>query len=171
MPELETRLRCLLVPLADRLWLVPSAVVAEVTGAAQLSQVPGAPHWLLGEFSWRRQALPVISVEAIGGAERRRGLRNKVVVLYSLKRMVDLPYYGVQTAGNPRVFRATSETVATREVAVPRGHRSLQGVMIDGKEDAWIPDLEGIEDLICRYYSAATRDPTTRPDTAARITT
>ncbi|HBZ98965.1 MAG TPA: chemotaxis protein, partial [Pseudomonas sp.] len=53
----------LLMPLADRMLLVPNVAVAELIPYRAPQAVQGMPAWFLGQVQWRDLSLPLLSFE------------------------------------------------------------------------------------------------------------
>ncbi len=147
MPETDDTLRGVLLPLAEESLLVPSPVVVEVTGFSEPEADDRWPSWVLGVFRWRRQLLPLVSMEKALGWERppRQSRRKRIVILRTLDRHPELPCYGLLVRGTPRVvplFRGAlypSHSTTVSETFV------RQRVDLFDTETAIIPDLEALQ--------------------------
>ena len=76
----------LLMPLADRILLLPNVAVAELIPyrAPQVSE--GMPDWFLGQIAWRDLRLPLLSFEAASGAQAQLGKLQETVAVDVLHR-------------------------------------------------------------------------------------
>ena len=72
----------LLMPLADRMLLVPNVAVAELIPYRAPQAVQGMPAWFLGQVQWRDLSLPLLSFEAASSGEPQPvGSTARVAVL------------------------------------------------------------------------------------------
>lgn len=144
-PALD-RIHALEIPLRGSTLLVPSANIAEVISVGALTPVPLAPAWLLGAFTWRTLAVPVISFEALMGANATAPSQAaKVVVLYPLSGRRDWEFYAVLTHAEPHPqtvdpARATPATSAE----LPDTPYIAAGLKLGGRLLV-IPDLEALK--------------------------
>lgn len=97
------RIHTVEIPIAGMSLLVPSASIAEVANVPVLTPIPFSATWLLGALSWRQQALPVVSFEAlIGLPVEPVGAGSKVVVFYPLTGRKEWEFFGMLSAFEPR---------------------------------------------------------------------
>lgn len=133
----------LLIPLRDRLLLLPNVSVAEIVPVSQVSPVNDVPEWYLGNCVWREQKVPIISFEALNGEEKANvNQRTRFAVLNSTGLSDDLPFIAIVTQGIPRLARVSEEEISRREEACKPFE--LMCVSWAG-EDAIIPDLGRME--------------------------
>jgi purine-binding chemotaxis protein CheW len=64
----------------EALYALPSGAAAEVVNLPDLTAVPGAPAHVLGLFSLREELMPVVDLEASGGAVPLRTWKRAVVL-------------------------------------------------------------------------------------------
>lgn len=133
----------LLIPLRDRLLLVPNVSVAEIVPVSQVYPVSGVPNWYLGNCIWREQKVPLLSFEVLNG-EAKAGVNNRTrfAVLNSTGLSDDLPFLAIITQGIPRLARVNEEEISERDA--DRKPFELMHVSWAG-EDAIIPDITGME--------------------------
>ncbi|MAK75153.1 MAG: chemotaxis protein, partial [Pseudomonadales bacterium] len=63
---LET-LNSLIVPLRERLLLLPNVAVAELVGYRLSEEASGGPDWFLGRTLWRDQPVPMVDLDLLMG--------------------------------------------------------------------------------------------------------
>ena len=136
---------CLMVPVSKRLLLVPSTSVAEIVPFTAVSRVADAPDWLLGNYHWREQQVPLISFEQLNG-ENRPDLhsRCRVAVLNNTGQSDGLPFIAIMTQGIPRLARVTEEEIQQLDLTTDKKPFELMHVSLAG-EEAVVPDIVGME--------------------------
>ncbi len=155
MSEPAVSLRSLVIPLRDCALLVPSAVVAEVTGNVAPAPVPDVPDWVLGTIAWRRQVVPLVCMERAMGAaaDAEAGSpRDRIVILYGLGGAPALPFYGIVARDIPRVYRASAQTVRSAATAAPGRPLTLDEITLSPGDSAVIPDLDALETRLRQYF-------------------
>lgn len=144
--EAVTAIRSLLIPLEGEYLLVPNAAVAEILTYRESRKVPESPDWFIGMLSWRNQAIPVVSFEAIkGGKAPAANPRSRLAVFNTVgANPAYLRFYAMVTQGFPSLINIDSSSIA------PMGgeETSFEGVasqvLVAGRPAA-IPDLDHIE--------------------------
>lgn len=134
---------CLMVPITGKALLVPSVCIAEMVPFHSVTPVAKSPDWLLGNFYWREQQLPLISFEQMSGGSRP-DLHGKcrVAVLNTTGQSEKFPFLAIMTQGIPRLARVLEE-----EIQAQQGTEKpfeLMAVSLAG-EEAVIPDMAAIE--------------------------
>ena len=147
MPETEDSLRGVLIPLPEDSLLVPSPVVVEVTGFSEPEVDDRWPSWVLGVFRWRRQLLPLVSIEKALGWERppRQSRRKRIVILRTLDRHPELPCYGLLVRGTPRVVPLSRGALYPSQSSTVIETFVRQRVDLFDTETAIIPDLDALQ--------------------------
>lgn len=133
----------LLIPLRNRLLLLPNVSVAEIVPISQVSSVADAPVWYLGNCTWREQKVPVISFEALNGEEKANSnQRTRFAVLNTTGLSDDLPFIAIVTQGIPRLARVNEEEISERD----GDNKPFELMQVSwAGEDAVIPNLEKME--------------------------
>lgn len=139
----------LLIPLRDRLILLPNVSVAEIAPISEVTPQENAPHWYLGDFIWREERVPLLSFEVLNG-EPKDGVhqRTRFAVLNSTGLSDDLPFFAIVTQGIPRLARVNEEEIRERDG--DKKPFELMYVSWAG-EDAVIPDIGRMEQALLDY--------------------
>jgi chemosensory pili system protein ChpC len=140
------RVHTLEIPIGGLSLLLPSATIAEVVSAPELSHVPLAQPWLVGAIGWRTLAVPVVSFEALlGGTPSPRAVGSKVVILYPFPGRADWEFVGLLTASEPRPRSIDGgEVVAIDAADLPDSPYVASGLKHRGTVLA-IPDLDAMK--------------------------
>ena len=139
----------LLVPLRDRLLLLPNVSVAEIVPVSQVTPVLNAPDWYLGNCVWREQQVPLVSFESLNG-EEKAGISNRTrfAVLNTTGVSEDIPFLALITQGIPRLARINEEEISETDGATKPFE--LMQVSWAG-EAATIPNVSKIEQALVEY--------------------
>jgi chemosensory pili system protein ChpC len=103
---------------------------------------------LLGNIDWRGVRLPLISFEALNGAQQAAtDRRSRIAILNGIGGDEELPFFGVVTQGIPRLM--VLDNTAISVVSQPDNDYplALQQTLVQDQE-AIIPDQEKLEDMI-----------------------
>src|SRR5512144_3211568 len=104
MAERITEIYSLLVPLLDGRLIIPRSCVAEVVGFQNPSEMPGAPPWYLGMFSWGSRQIPLISFEGTCVLFfSPLSSRVRLGVLFALGSQIEGGYYGMVSQCFPQL--------------------------------------------------------------------
>lgn len=146
----QNDIRGVLIQTAGGRLLLPNATIAEVLSYAQPDPVEGAPGWLLGRMRWRGWQLPLVAFADMAGIARENAeLGSKVVVLKAMGGNPRAPYFALLTQGFPRLVTVSRDTVVADAGAaddvLPVG---VQARVMLNQDNALLPDLEGIEQMI-----------------------
>lgn len=143
----------LLVPIVDKLLLMPNVTVAEIVPVGQISPVENSPEWLLGEFFWRELTLPLISYELINGhAKPSINSRSRIAVINTTDEANELGFVALLTQGLPRLARVTPDEIAESKEAPADAYDEM--MVSWAGELAAIPAINRIE----QAYLAARKD-------------
>ncbi len=147
-------LSALLVPLAEELLVVPSAVVVEIIRRRDLVRPLRAPAWLLGMLHWHATPIPVLCFEALnGGALSDTGHGGRIVIMSTLGADAAWRNYAILAQGVPHLLLMTAADVHPDPARMP-GSAERMKVRVHG-QDAAIPDLDAIEAALREYCSDA----------------
>ena len=152
---------CLLIPNRGFRLILPNTSVAEIAPW----QEPQPQHtansdWVLGFFEWREQRLPLLSIHISDQmpAEDQQTF-SKIAVLNTVSENLGFTYYGVALCGIPKLVRVDREEISICNVQpnppVIPAPLTLQApgtkVTLEG-EEAWLPDLDYIEQQVTRLF-------------------
>jgi len=146
VPTLEkgSNVPCLLVPLLDRVLLLPSVAVAEMAPMRPVGSVANAPKWLLGFYEWRGARVPVLSFESInGGPLTPLNPQGRMAVLNNTGVNDKLPFVAVPTQGIPRMVRVNEEDIVENTDRQRQAFELLQVKL--GMEQFVIPNISALE--------------------------
>jgi chemosensory pili system protein ChpC len=145
MGERISEIYSLLVPLLDGRLIIPRSCVAEVVGFQSPSEMPGAPPWYLGMFSWGSRQIPLISFEGTS--------RTRVVVLFALGSQIEGGYYGMVSQGFPQLVRVSADILRPDPTRTFPERTPIISQVRMINEAPWIPDLERIEEMVAEETS------------------
>lgn len=131
----------LLVPLADRMLLVPNVAVAELIPYRAPQSAQGTPPWFLGQVSWRDLTLPLLSFEAASDGQPNTGSGSRVAVLNALGGRDHVKFIALLVQGIPRSVKVDPNLARSD---VPLAPLELDAVNL-GDVQARIPDLIALE--------------------------
>ena len=147
------RVRSLWVPLREMNLLLPNKAVAEIGSYRAPRAMPDTPKWLLGMVTWREREIPVISLESVCGlAGPSSPVFSRLMIVNSVRPGSPVEYYGIVTAGLPRLIQFGSDTADRVEVCDGEGLHSVAHV---GDELAGIPDLDCLQAMLEQLLEAA----------------
>lgn len=136
------RVSGLVLTLSDRRLLVPITAVAEVVNSVAVIReegVDGEP--LYGWIDWREERIPLLSFEALAGAERPAlDSGSRMVVLNAIHDVAELGFYALLLRALPHPLQVTPET-RLREC----GDALLTMETPDEDGVVSIPDFVGLE--------------------------
>ena len=132
----------LLMPLADRMLLMPNVAVAELIPYRAPQAVQGMPAWFLGQVQWRDLSLPLLSFEAASNGQAQP-VRNtaRVAVLNAVGGRDHVKFIALLVQGIPHSIKVDA-SLARADVAL--APLELDAVNL-GDVQARIPDLVGLE--------------------------
>jgi chemosensory pili system protein ChpC len=141
--------------------ILPNTSVAEiVTWQQPQPQHTTNSDWLLGFFEWREQRLPLLSIHIADQipAEGQQTF-SKIAVLNTVSENLGFTYYGIALCGIPKLVRVDREEISICNVqpdpSIIPAALTLRApgtkVTLDG-EEAWVPDLDYIEQQITRLF-------------------
>ncbi|EHY77638.1 chemotaxis protein [Stutzerimonas stutzeri ATCC 14405 = CCUG 16156] len=141
-PDAQSSLTGLLMPLADRMLLMPNVAVAELIPYRAPQPVQGMPEWFLGQVQWRDLSLPLLSFEAASsGQPQPVGSAARVAVLNAVGGRDHVKFIALLVQGIPHSIKVDA-SLARADVAL--APLELDAVNL-GDVQARIPDLIGLE--------------------------
>jgi chemosensory pili system protein ChpC len=132
----------LLMPLADRMLLMPNVAVAELIPYRAPQAVQGMPAWFLGQVQWRDLNLPLLSFEAASNGQAQPVSNTaRVAVLNAVGGRNHVKFIALLVQGIPHSIKVDA-SLARADVAL--APLELDAVNL-GDVQARIPDLVGLE--------------------------
>ena len=146
MDGIQDKVRSLWIPLREMNLLLPNVAVAEIGSYRAPEAQADMPEWFLGMVKWREQSIPVISLEAVCGLSvPSNPVFSRLMVVNSVLPDSPVEHYAIVTAGLPGLIQFGDETAD--EVAEDK-HDGLKCIVRIGNEEAVIPDLEYLQNLL-----------------------
>ncbi len=140
----EGEIACMLVPLLDRVLLLPTVTVAEMAPMHPVGSIPNAPNWLLGFYEWRSTRVPVIAYEGVnGGPVTPLNPQGRMAVLNNTGVDSRLSFIAIPTQGIPRMVRISEEDISENTRIDKRPYDKMP-VRV-GMEEFVIPDVAALE--------------------------
>lgn len=147
--EARPDIRGVLIQVAGARLLLPNATIAEVLSFADPEPIANAPDWLLGRIRWRGWQLPLVAFSRVAGiSSERGGLGSKVIVLKALGGDPKAPFFAVLTQGFPRLVTVSEASLVTEETDRSLLPRGVVARVTLNEDEALVPDLEQLEQLI-----------------------
>lgn len=148
-------LSCVLIPQRGVPLLLPNESVAEILRGGEVQPREEVPPWLLGTLVWRGLTIPVVNVAAVttdADVDPGRHEGGPLVVLNRSRALPTLPFYAMPTRGVPRLVRLLEEDLNLLVLEDPDSDAAALGLSVRlGSEEAFIPRLEAVEDLLLSY--------------------
>jgi chemosensory pili system protein ChpC len=111
---------------------------------------------LLGRIRWRGWQLPLIAFARLSGiAEEKGGLGSKVIILKALGGNAKSPFFALLTQGFPRLVTVARGALVAQEEGESSLPTGVRARVLLNEDDALLPDLEQIENLIGQALAAA----------------
>jgi len=141
----QAQLNGLLLPLADRLLLLPSAAVAEVIRyQSEPEPLDNALLGLLGQINWRGLKLPLISFETASTAQSSVA-NTQFAILNVTCEQARLKFFALQLQGHPHPILLDSTLTSNEEALLPL---ELAAVSLADGRIGKIPNLSALEDQL-----------------------
>lgn len=141
-------LRCIFLPLAQQMLVVPYSAVAEVVGYDNLQPVKTSVPGIIATLEWRGLRLPVLRLESLdkeNSAENGKNLRIAILNRITEK---GLDFLAVVLHGIPRMHRLKRSDVTF--VGPSKKPYLLMEVAVR-EQKAQIPNLEWIEKSVADF--------------------
>ena len=140
------KVRSLWVPIRDANLLLPNVAVAEISSYRVPSRLNGMPEWCLGTVKWQGNDIPVISIEAVCGlSQQSNPVFSRLMIMNSVRPDSQVSHYAIVTAGLPGLIQFGQDTADQVE---PCANDGLKCIVRIGNEDAIIPDLDFLQELL-----------------------
>lgn len=139
-----------LLTVGEQLLLVPNVSVAEIIDYSSIESDEDNPDWLLGNFVWREQIVPLISYEALNGESLPSQFSgSRIAIFNGLENSATMPFWGMLVQTTPRQMRVIPEELQQNN-DLDMGHADKMAVWVSG-EAATIPDLDRIEKELLKH--------------------
>lgn len=143
----------LLVPMVDRVLLIPTVTVAEMVTYAQPVRDPEAPDWYMGIVNWRDLQVPILCIEALnGGAVPKYDGKCRIAIMNNTGVDDGLPFIGIATQGIPRLSRVKPDEI--HELPEQPSKRFEMMVVSLAGETVAIPDVMALEQAYLDYKNS-----------------
>jgi chemosensory pili system protein ChpC len=140
----------LLIPIVDRLLLVPTVTVAEMVPYQEPLRNPEAPDWYLGDVGWRELQVPLVSFEALCGEPKPRyNNQCRIAILNNTGVDEKLPFLAIATQGIPRLSRVKADEI--QEIEGKQLKRFELMAVSHAGESVFIPDVAALEQAFVEY--------------------
>ena len=141
----------MLLPVQDKLLLLPGVAVAEIVNYSYPDCPPDAPDWFLGYIEWRKLSVPLLSFELLNGQPMpRSSAAPRIAVINNTGVNDDVPFIAIVMQGMPRLMRIMPQDVAEIEGAA-LAPAELAAINIAGSETVLIPDVSVLEKAYSDY--------------------
>ncbi len=144
---LPDTIRCMLLPLQDKLLLIPNTTVIEVVHFPHTTTSGDIPNYWVGHFNWRAQQLAIIDIDAL--LDQRSTTTSEkashVCILKGIHNPEALNAYALPCYAPPQLISIDLETLNSLEQASTDW---LYAQIKIGSKVALIPDLDALESLI-----------------------
>lgn len=149
------QVRSVLMPCGSVRLLLPNATVAEIINFSAPVAIPDAPSWLIGAIPWRRQAVPLLSVEEICSDRAKTGHDVKVAICYCISgNKSDIRFFGIALRGIPTLMRLSENNIQAMDADDSDCKMIQCRVKVAGIQ-ALIPDLIQLEEMAEAYGQVA----------------
>lgn len=139
-------LRCLLLPLRDYNLLLPHSSVDEILPFAVVEESDDK-GFIIGQLSWRRESIPLVSLEVLNKAEQpelKRRTRAAVLHVNSLDSKIQ--NFAIILSGMPKML-VLSDGDLTEEDESNLPNSTARKVAINDVT-AYLPDLDALEYIL-----------------------
>ena len=146
MNGMQDKVRSLWVPLREMNLLLPNVAVAEISSYRVPRHCEGMPEWFLGMVAWREHEIPVISLESVCGLTLPLNpVFSRLMVVKSVNPDSRIKHFAIVTAGLPGLIQFGIDTA---DEVVDDGYDGLKCIVRIGSEQAVIPDLPYLQNLL-----------------------
>ncbi len=139
----EEELNCIMIPVGQRLLLLPNVCVAEVVGSSRIEVAETGPAWLIGFTGWRGETLPVVDFGRMASGPESEPIKPRCLVVMNRARRGDsAAFYAFAAESVPRMLQLTGQDLIS--AGSDLGELDVMHVEV-GTETATIPDLDCVE--------------------------
>lgn len=138
-----------MIPMLKEHLLIPSETVAEVVPFMNVSLFEGIEHktdWHIGTVAWRKQNIPVLSLERLLKHQELGDLKHsRVAIIHTLRSSDELPYIALLVQGIPRMVPVSNDNV---EVIDDSASDLISKLWLKvGDNKAMVPDIDMLEQM------------------------
>lgn len=151
MAKVVKEVRGLVIPLQGIRLVLPDSVILQILSSSDIVPLEGAPSWLLGNVTWQKRIIPVISFEIASNHQYQEMYQPRIMVLKSVNNIDKMPFYAITLAGIPHPARLKEENIAVMENAVSTTPAILSEVLVEG-EPTVIPNIDALEEMLISQY-------------------
>ena len=152
----QEKIRSLWIPLRSMNLLLPNMAVAEISSYRVPEPLPESddmPEWILGTVKWQDEDIPVISLEAVCGIRvPSNPVFSRLMIVNSVRQDSKLKNYAIVTAGLPGLIQFGYDTPDEYSDFEEEGLHCMVRI---GNEEAIIPDLDHLQDMLEQQLSQA----------------
>jgi len=144
----ETGLACILIDIGGQKALLPKSSMNEIIKYQKPEAFETAPEWLLGSLEWKNWQVPIISyarLSGVGSDTKKAG--SHIIMIKSLANNRQMPFIGVVISAAPVSLNLEDRDIVENLEATP-ALGVFSTVKLAGKEDALIPDLDRLNQLV-----------------------
>lgn len=138
-----------MIPMLKEHLLIPSETVAEVVPFMNVSLFDGIEQktdWHIGTVAWRKQNIPVLSLERLLKHQDLGDLKHsRVAIIHTLRSSDELPYIALLVQGIPRMVPVRNDNVELIDDSASDLISKLWLKVGDNK--AMVPDIDMLEQM------------------------
>lgn len=144
----------MLLPVSDKLLLLPGVSVAEIVNYSYPDCPDNAPEWFLGYINWRKLSVPLVSFEMLNGQGMPRSSGSRRIAVLNNTGVSDgIPFIAILIQGIPRLLRITDRDLGDVTDAVLAPAEQL-AANLPGGETVFIPDVSALERAFADYLKS-----------------
>jgi len=141
----------MLLPVQDKMLLLPGVAVAEIINYSYPECPAGAPDWFLGYIEWRKLSVPLLSFELLNGQAMPRSTGVPRIAVINNTGVNDaVPFIAIIMQAIPRLMRIMPQDI-TDVSDIELAPAELAAVSIVGGETVLIPDVSVLEKAYSDY--------------------
>lgn len=146
-----TDVSSMLLPVSDKLLLLPGVSVAEIVNYSYPEPSDDAPEWFYGHITWRKLPVPLVSFELLNQQTlSRSNVVPRIAVLNNTGVSDDMPFIAIVIQGIPRLLRVTPKDLS-HENDISLAPAELAAIRTAADEMAFIPDVSVLERALRDY--------------------
>jgi chemosensory pili system protein ChpC len=141
----------MLLPVHDKLLLLPGVSVAEIVNYSYPTRPDNAPAWFLGDIQWRQMAVPLLSFEMLNqqSTPNYSGV-PRIAVLNNTGLDEKVPFIAIVLEGIPRLLRILPQDL-TEVTDIELGAAEIAAMNTATGETVLLPDISVLEQAYSQY--------------------